>query len=576
MNCPVCDKVLNPNLSICTSCGAMRDDDVREEIMGSVIHVRKPLTIELEEIAEPAKISEPHIEPDEMVLDIEDEELVIDISEIPDMKADDESETQELSLDSIDTDPLSLPLFDKVSEVEQEVVEPSSESEIEKEVMMVEVLPMEEVSEAVADQPTESLVSVSPEPARQPAKARVTAPIAGRDTGKLVIEFQNKKSEEPEWKSNLRNRLRSNKTNSDAISDESTVEILKTGTSDAIASSQTGGLDNRGESDQQPVSNSAAPSLIRERALRRIEDSRRRFGLGGGTTQSTGGGSYENEPISEEVPEKLLVVETTDTEPQERNSTGEITPPGKPKVKIRLVPNPQATHSTNRLDSEEVDQRGEGIPSNQPTSASKNDATPSIRIVVEPATSGIEQTKEIDPELQSDDDLEEELLQPGLPIVDETDDDDEEEFEYEEEEEYEEEISDLAPLGQRFNAGLFDMLICAFAALLILAPYIAMGGEILSSSGLLLFFVASSITTIVYQTLSIGLKGKTFGMRLFALEVIDIEENEYPTIAQALGSSLLFVLSLIFLGLGFVPMLFSPERRAIHDLASGTLMVREY
>jgi len=569
MNCPVCDKVLNPNLSICTSCGAMRDDDVREEIMGSVIHVRKPLTIELEEIADKAEVPETSSD-DEAVFNSDEwegEELVIDISETPELIAAGEAETQNLSLELIEEESHSMPLFENVSETKEEVpstsTEPETQVEIER-IETVEVIPVvEEIEEpVVGEQPKDAPV------------ARVTAPIIGRDTGKIVIEFQNKKSEEPEWKSNLRNRLRGNGASSDAVSNESTVEILKTGTTDAVASSQTGTDEIRGESGQTPVSSSAAPNLIKERALRRIEESRRRFGSGGGST-TTGVGLTGVETASDETPEKILVVEKTDQEPTERKSTGEITPPGKPRVKIRLVPNPHSNHNTNKLDSGELDSKVEAPPQNESETESKRPRVPSIRIVESELTEALA-GKDVNTQIPLDDDADDEPLQPGLPILEDMDEEDEEEFEYEEEEEYEEEIGDLAPLGQRFNAGLFDMLICAFAALLILAPYIAMGGDILSSTGLLLFFVSCSLTTIVYQTLSVGLKGKTFGMRLFALEVIDIEENEYPTMAQAFGSSLLFVLSLSLGGLGFIPILFSPERRAIHDLASGTLMVREY
>ena len=65
-------------------------------------------------------------------------------------------------------------------------------------------------------------------------------------------------------------------------------------------------------------------------------------------------------------------------------------------------------------------------------------------------------------------------------------------------------------------------------------------------------------------------------MRLFSLELIDAEENQYPSLHQAAVHSSLFILSLAFAGVGFLPIFFNEERRAAHDLLSGTILVREF
>jgi len=65
-------------------------------------------------------------------------------------------------------------------------------------------------------------------------------------------------------------------------------------------------------------------------------------------------------------------------------------------------------------------------------------------------------------------------------------------------------------------------------------------------------------------------------MKIFSLEVVDAEENEYPTLAQAAASSGLYLASLLFLGVGFVAVLFNEEGRAMHDLLSGTIVVRQF
>ena len=65
-------------------------------------------------------------------------------------------------------------------------------------------------------------------------------------------------------------------------------------------------------------------------------------------------------------------------------------------------------------------------------------------------------------------------------------------------------------------------------------------------------------------------------MRLFSLEIIDVEENDYPTFHQAAVNSVVYLFSLALGGLGFLPALFNDERRAAHDLAAGTIVVKEY
>jgi uncharacterized RDD family membrane protein YckC len=89
------------------------------------------------------------------------------------------------------------------------------------------------------------------------------------------------------------------------------------------------------------------------------------------------------------------------------------------------------------------------------------------------------------------------------------------------------------------------------------------------------FAATWSFAMFLYLTIAIGMYGKTVGMRMFALELIDADENDYPTFHQAAVNSAVYLLTLPFLGAGFVPMLFNEEQRAAHDLAAGTIIVNE-
>ncbi len=138
-----------------------------------------------------------------------------------------------------------------------------------------------------------------------------------------------------------------------------------------------------------------------------------------------------------------------------------------------------------------------------------------------------------------------------------------------------EEIDDLAPIAMRFNAGLFDMIIGGFATSAVLLPFLAWSEGWFSLSGLLLFASVLLVVMFVYLTASIAYLGQTFGMKIFSLELIDAEQSEFPSLHQAAVSSAVYLFSLILGGLGFLPILFNEERRAAHDILSGTILVRD-
>jgi uncharacterized RDD family membrane protein YckC len=138
-----------------------------------------------------------------------------------------------------------------------------------------------------------------------------------------------------------------------------------------------------------------------------------------------------------------------------------------------------------------------------------------------------------------------------------------------------EEVDDLAPLSTRFTAGLFDVIIAGFGTAILMSPLFVRGGEWFSFSGILAIAAAFGIVMFTYLTVGIGLRGRTFGMKIFSLEVIDIEANEYPTFHQSAVRAAVQLIGLPLLGIGFVPAFFNDERRAAHDLVSGTILVRE-
>jgi uncharacterized RDD family membrane protein YckC len=138
------------------------------------------------------------------------------------------------------------------------------------------------------------------------------------------------------------------------------------------------------------------------------------------------------------------------------------------------------------------------------------------------------------------------------------------------------EIDDLAPLSMRFGAAVFDLIIGGFAAGIILSPFLVSNADLTSVSGFLAIGGAVLLVMFIYQTATTAFMGRTIGMKLFSIEIIDAEKNECPTLHQAAVNSAVYLLSLLFLGLGFLPAFFNEERRTVHDILSGTLLIREY
>ena len=138
------------------------------------------------------------------------------------------------------------------------------------------------------------------------------------------------------------------------------------------------------------------------------------------------------------------------------------------------------------------------------------------------------------------------------------------------------EIEDLAPFSMRFGAGLFDFIIGGFATMLALSPFAFTSSNWFTGTVFLTFVGTWALISFIYMTSCLGFFGKTMGMRLFQLELVDAVENEYPTLRQAAVNSSVFLATVAFAGAPFFMIFFNEEKRALHDLVSGTILVREF
>lgn len=343
-----------------------------------------------------------------------------------------------------------------------------------------------------------------------------------RHTSKTLVDFQNKKSNVPDWRLQLQNAVRQRQTDVVATAADTNFQAhLITNGANAL----------KAQVAPQPETNSHANPRVAN-ALRRIEDSRKKF-ISHPEPKAAPAPASKNYPFN-------VVARTEDAPATPRPAT--VNAPPKP----RLVSSPKFERrgfDTNKLPP---------LPDTIPTA-------PAVSVPREIGEPAFTLERSAEPEKI-------EICRVEQPA--ETHDHDTGELAFEE-------VDDLASFSSRFTAGVFDVIIGGFATAILMWPLLMRGGEWLSVAGVLAIMAAFGIVMFTYLTVGIGLRGRTVGMKLFSLEVIDIEQNEYPTFHQAAVSSAVFLLALPLLGIGFLPALFNEERRAAHDLVSGTLLVRE-
>ena len=368
-----------------------------------------------------------------------------------------------------------------------------------------------------------------------------TTEIAAKPTSPTLVEFQNKNAMLPEWRLQLQNAVRKRVDGGQPTM--VTVETKPTTVSRVnLPTSGANALKAEIIEETAAVTN-ANPKLAN--ALKRIEESRKRF--------------LAEEPKEEVAPKVPAPAQSKNYPFYIATKNAEVLP--KP-AEIPATPPPIAA-AVPKLEELPVIEK-------KPYDTNKLKPLPNAAVI----STNLERVSGELPKI-------EEVVKdaPLIMISRVKSDEDEELLEIENAEFIEEEgdIEDLAPFAMRFNAGLFDLIIGGFASLIVFsAALLISGGKWNSLPGLLAFLVTFAVVMFTYLTTAIGMFGKTVGMKIFSLETIDIEENDYPTFHQAAVSSSVYLVSLALGGIGFLPALFNSERRTAPDLLSGTIVVKEY
>jgi len=381
----------------------------------------------------------------------------------------------------------------------------------------------------VAAPPVAPLVSPEPQveavkreiPRPEPPMMRVTNPLHGAKTSATLVGFQSKNATLPDWRLQLQNSVRQRKVGG------SSSEIDTNGSQTRLVTHGANALKAEIVEEPQVVQATHKDPRIAN-ALKRIDDSRKTF-LPEKKTRPAKPTTQRNYPFN------VVVPNPAGTTP--RQTKPAMSEPPKPS----LVP-------TFKIEKKKFDTNK--LPPIVVESTAKDH-------VETPAAIDVPQTNVAPPKS----DVSIHVARSEQVGREST---------------VSHEIEDLAPFSMRFNAGLFDLIIGVFGTFVLVSPFVLMGADWFTLSGAAAFVGVWGIVMFMYLTVGLGMYGKTLGMRMFGLELIDAEASDYPTFHQAAVNSAVFLLTLPVLGVGFITMLFNEERRAFHDLAAGTIIVTEF
>ncbi len=378
---------------------------------------------------------------------------------------------------------------------------------------------------------------VAPRPAITPpvaAKKRVTAGLVSHKTSQTLVEFQNKNTSLPDWRIQLQNAVQQRKGGH-----VDTIAAAESNSGDKFSNSKDAALKAAPvqQADIGIAEMNSDPRVAN--AMRRIAESRKTFHETSAKPKKSVTQMRPFGVVSTGVP----TLGAAAAAPARIN-----TPPKSAQVSLPTL----EKRNTNKL------------PPIEHTSQTE-------RVIAEPVIVKVEKVEKV-----------KKIESGSLPFefpelgriqikteITETNDTQTEEFDTDE-------IEDLAPMSMRFGAGLFDFIIGGFTTMILLSPLAFTSANWFTTTGVLTFVAAWSVVMFVYMTTCLGFFGKTMGMRLFQLELVDAVENEYPTLRQAAINSSVFIIMLAFAGAGFLTIFFNEERRALHELLSGTILVREF
>ena len=133
---------------------------------------------------------------------------------------------------------------------------------------------------------------------------------------------------------------------------------------------------------------------------------------------------------------------------------------------------------------------------------------------------------------------------------------------------------DIPGLAWRFFAGVLDLIMIALIASPVAAGIYYSGSHWADPRIIGLLSGAAALVMFVYLTMCTAMTGRTFGMRIFSMRTIDLRTGLIPSGGQSFARAITYVFSFALLGLGLAYAVVDPDKRAVHDRVSKTIVVR--
>jgi len=134
-----------------------------------------------------------------------------------------------------------------------------------------------------------------------------------------------------------------------------------------------------------------------------------------------------------------------------------------------------------------------------------------------------------------------------------------------------------AGFASRFAAFVLDLVVLTGIFILVLAAInfaasVLAGKSIHVTHGDTWVVVAYAVWAFIYFAHFWGLNGKTAGGAFFGVQVVTNDGGDVSG-RRAIGRTLAFPLSFLILCLGFLGILLDNQRRALHDIIAGTVVI---
>ncbi len=134
--------------------------------------------------------------------------------------------------------------------------------------------------------------------------------------------------------------------------------------------------------------------------------------------------------------------------------------------------------------------------------------------------------------------------------------------------------SNRAPTPRRVVASVVDLLVVGLLCSPFAAGVVLMEANWRDPQVLALFVSIVVLVKFLYSTIATALTGRTLGMRLLQLRVVDARTGLIPTGKQSAGRALIYLASLFSAGLALTYALVDREKRTAHDRFTQTAVIR--